>query len=70
MPECVECSYDNVISVIFVHNHPSGDPEASEDDIKLTKRLTEAGEIMGIDVLDHVIIGGKKYLSLKREGLF
>ena len=57
-------------SVIFVHNHPSGDPEASEDDIKLTKRLTEAGEIMGIDVLDHIIIGGKKYLSLKREGLF
>ncbi|MFQ5996577.1 MAG: DNA repair protein RadC [Dehalococcoidales bacterium] len=57
-------------SVIFVHNHPSGDPEASEDDIKLTKRLTEAGEIMGIDVLDHIIIGGKNYLSLKREGLF
>ena len=57
-------------SVIFVHNHPSGDPEASEDDIKLTKRLAEAGEIMGIDVLDHVIIGDEKYLSLKREGLF
>jgi len=57
-------------SVIFVHNHPSGDPEASEDDIKLTKRLAEAGEIVGIDVLDHIIIGDKKYLSLKREGLF
>ena len=57
-------------SVIFVHNHPSGDPEASEDDIKLTKRLAEAGEIMDIDVLDHIIIGDKKYLSLKREGLF
>jgi DNA repair protein RadC len=57
-------------SVIFVHNHPSGDPEASEDDIKLTKRLAEAGEIMGIDVLDHIIIGDKQYLSLKREGLF
>ena len=57
-------------SVIFVHNHPSGDPEASEDDIKLTKRLAEAGEIMGIDVLDHIIFGDKKYLSLKREGLF
>ena len=57
-------------SVIFVHNHPSGNPEASEDDIKLTQRLTEAGEIMGIDVLDHVIIGDKSYLSLKREGLF
>ena len=57
-------------SVIFVHNHPSGDPEASEDDIKLSKRLAEAGELMGIDVLDHIIIGDKKYLSLKREGLF
>jgi DNA repair protein RadC len=57
-------------SVIFVHNHPSGDPSASEDDIKLTKGLAEAGEILGIEVLDHIIIGGKKYLSLKREGLF
>ena len=57
-------------SVLFAHNHPSGDPEASEDDINLTKRLVEAGEIMGIDVLDHVIIGEQKYLSLKREGLF
>ncbi len=58
------------VSVIFVHNHPSGDPEASEDDVGLTKRLVEAGEIMGIDVLDHIIIGDRKYTSLKREGLF
>ena len=57
-------------SVIFAHNHPSGDPTASEDDIRLTKRLAEAGEIVGIDVLDHIIIGDKNYLSLKREGLF
>ncbi|MFC1937836.1 DNA repair protein RadC [Chloroflexota bacterium] len=57
-------------SVIFVHNHPSGDPEASEEDIQLTKRLAEAGEIVGIDVLDHVIIGDKEHLSLKRAGLF
>ncbi len=57
-------------SVIFAHNHPSGDPSASEDDIKLTKRLARAGEIMGIDVLDHIIIGGRDYLSLKRQGLF
>jgi DNA repair protein RadC len=57
-------------AIIFVHNHPSGDPEASEDDIKLTKRLAEAGDIMGIDVLDHVIIGDKTFLSLKREGIF
>jgi DNA repair protein RadC len=57
-------------SVIFVHNHPSGDPTASEDDIKLTKRLAEAGGIMGIDVLDHIIVCDKNHLSLKREGLF
>ncbi len=57
-------------SAIFVHNHPSGDPEASEDDVGLTRRLVEAGEIMGVEVLDHIIIGDKKYLSLKREGLF
>ena len=57
-------------SIIFVHNYPSGDPTASEDDIKLTKRLAEVGELMGIDVLDHIIIGDKIFLSLKREGLF
>ena len=57
-------------SVIFAHNHPSGDPEASEDDIRLSKRLAEAGEIVGIDVLDHIIICDKNYLSLKRQGLF
>ena len=57
-------------SVIFVHNHPSGDPEASEDDIKLTQRLAQVGEIVGIDVLDHIIVGDKSYLSLKGKGLF
>jgi DNA repair protein RadC len=57
-------------SVVFAHNHPSGDPTPSEDDIRLTKRLAEAGEIVGIDVLDHIIIGDKNFLSLKREGLF
>jgi DNA repair protein RadC len=57
-------------AVVFVHNHPSGDATASEDDIKLTKRLAEAGELVGIEVLDHIIIGDKKFLSLKREGLF
>ena len=58
------------VLVMFVHNHPSGDPEPSEDDIKLTERLAQAGEIMGIDVLDHIIIGDKNYLSLKSKGLF
>ena len=57
-------------AIIFVHNHPSGDPTASEDDIKLTRGLVEAGEIIGIEVLDHIIIGDSKHFSLKREGLF
>ncbi len=57
-------------SVIFVHNHPSGDPDPSEDDIKLTERLAQAGEIMGIEVLDHIIVADRNYLSLKSKGLF
>ncbi len=57
-------------SVIFIHNHPSGDAEASDDDIRLTKRLAEVGEIVGIGVNDHVIIGGESFTSMKRQGLF
>ena len=57
-------------SVIFVHNHPSGNPEASDEDIDLTNRLLAAGNIVGIDVLDHIIIGDGDYLSLKSRGLF
>ncbi len=56
-------------SVIFVHNHPSGDPTPSEEDIKLTKRLVSAGEILGIDVLDHIIIARSAYLSMKGKGV-
>ncbi|MHC1578180.1 MAG: RadC family protein [Dehalococcoidia bacterium] len=57
-------------SVIFAHNHPSGDPEPSREDIELTKRLAKAGEIIGIDVLDHIIVCDKSYLSLKAKNLF
>ena len=64
------CYCVSALSVILVHNHPSGDPEASEDDTELTRRLVKAGEIMGIEVLDHVILGDKKYLSLKRQGFW
>lgn len=55
--------------IILAHNHPSGDPSPSEEDVKLTKRLAEAGEVMGIKVLDHVIIGDKKFVSLKEQGV-
>ena len=57
-------------SVIFAHNHPSGDTTPSEEDIGLSKRLAEAGQIMGVDVLDHIIFAGGDYLSLKRRGQF
>jgi DNA repair protein RadC len=56
-------------SVVFVHNHPSGDPTPSEDDIKLTKRLVEASEIIGIEVLDHIIVCDKDFLSMKAKNL-
>jgi DNA repair protein RadC len=55
-------------SIITVHNHPSGDPSPSEEDIKLTKRLCEAGKILGIETLDHVIVGTNSYQSLKEMG--
>ncbi|HQE22907.1 MAG TPA: DNA repair protein RadC [Syntrophomonadaceae bacterium] len=56
-------------SVILVHNHPSGDPNPSTEDIQITRRLIEAGNLIGIEVLDHIIIGEHKYCSLKSLGL-
>lgn len=55
-------------SVIFIHNHPSGDPEPSDDDITLTRRLVEVGKLLEIRVLDHIIIGEPDYLSLCERG--
>ncbi|WP_456274910.1 RadC family protein [Bacillus sp. AK031] len=55
-------------SIICIHNHPSGDPTPSREDIEVTKRLAECGKIIGIEVLDHLIIGEKKYVSLKEKG--
>jgi DNA repair protein RadC len=57
-------------SVIFAHNHPSGDPEPSREDIELTKRLAKVGEIIGIGVLDHIIVCDRSYSSLKAKNLF
>jgi DNA repair protein RadC len=57
------------VQIILVHNHPSGDPEPSEDDLETTKRIVEAGKIMGIDVLDHVIITKNKIFSFKEKKL-
>lgn len=56
-------------AIIVVHNHPSGDPEPSYEDIEATKRLIKCGEIFGIDVLDHIIIGDGYYVSIKEKGI-
>lgn len=56
-------------SIILVHNHPSGDPKPSREDISLTQRLVKAGDILGINVVDHIIIGDECYYSMKEEGL-
>jgi len=52
-------------AIVLFHNHPSGDPRPSEEDVRLTKRLLAAGQLMGIDVLDHVIISETRYYSMK-----
>ena len=56
-------------AIICVHNHPSGDPTPSTEDIQLTHRLAEAGKIIGISLLDHIIIGDRKFISMKEQGL-
>jgi len=60
---------ESAAAVLFVHNHPSGDPTPSREDIEITARLHQAGELMGIRVLDHVIIGSETYVSLMERGL-
>jgi DNA repair protein RadC len=58
----------NAVSIIVMHNHPSGDCTPSPEDIKVTERLVNAGYMIGVEVLDHVIIGGNSYYSLKANG--
>ena len=61
---------DNSPFIIVVHNHPSGDPTPSEDDVRVTRDLVEAGKLLGVEVLDHVVIGaGNRFVSLNQKGL-
>lgn len=55
-------------SIICAHNHPSGDPSPSQEDIHVTRRLVESGKMIGIEVLDHLVIGDRKFVSLKEKG--
>ena len=59
---------NNANSIMIFHNHPSGDPAPSREDIAITKRLEEAGKIIGIKLLDHLIIGDERFTSLREKG--
>jgi DNA repair protein RadC len=60
---------ESAAAVIFVHNHPSGDPAPSPEDIEITRRLKQVGEVMGIRVLDHIVIGHDRYYSFSDRGM-
>lgn len=66
----LEALKKNAVSIILLHNHPSGDPTPSKDDILVTKRVLEAGAILGIELLDHIIIGDNCFISLREKGFF
>ncbi|QAA31501.1 RadC family protein [Clostridium manihotivorum] len=65
----VEAIKKSAASIIICHNHPSGDPTPSKEDVNITLRIKECGKIVGIDLLDHIIIGGKDFISLKEQGI-
>lgn len=60
---------NNASDIMVAHNHPSGDPNPSKEDIQITERLKEAGNLLGINLLDHIIVGDDKYISLKEKGV-
>jgi len=64
-----EAIKNKAASVIFAHNHPSGDPEPSEDDLVITKKLVESGKILGIEVFDHIIVVKDNFFSFKNKGI-
>ena len=65
----IEALHRQAVAVVAMHNHPSGDPTPSNEDILLTRRIKEAGKIIGIELLDHIIIGNNCYISLREEGI-
>lgn len=59
----------NASSIMLAHNHPSGDPTPSRDDVEITRRIREAGELLGIKLLDHIVIGNNIYCSMQERGI-
>lgn len=65
----IEALRHHAVYIILVHNHPSGDPTPSQDDFNLTRRVKEAGSLIGIHLMDHVVIGDNAYCSFRKEGM-
>lgn len=66
----VEALQKNAVCIILLHNHPSGDPTPSMEDVQVTMQIREAGNMIGVELLDHIIIGDNCYISLREEGYF
>ena len=64
-----EAVVSRAAAIVLFHNHPSGDPEPSAEDLSLTRRLVAAGSLMGIEVLDHLVLGAGRFVSLKQRGI-
>ncbi|NLP15861.1 MAG: DNA repair protein RadC [Clostridiales bacterium] len=65
----IQALKEEAVNIILVHNHPSGDPSPSSEDIRVTKRMKEAANLIGLTLMDHIIIGDNRYISLKEQGL-
>ncbi len=65
----IEALQKNAVSIVILHNHPSGDPTPSREDMLTTKRILDAGTLIGIELLDHIIIGNNCYVSFREEGM-
>ncbi len=63
----LEALHYHAVSIVLIHNHPSGDPSPSKDDLRITKRIQEAGSMLGIGLLDHIILGDRSYVSLRER---
>ena len=67
--EVYVCALKNkAVHIVLLHNHPSGDPTPSKEDVKITGKIKEAGKLIGIELMDHIIIGDNKYVSLREKG--
>ena len=65
----LEALKHQAVYIILIHNHPSGDPTPSREDILITRRMKELGTMIGIELMDHIIIGDRSYISLKERGI-